>query len=75
MQLEIIILSEVCQKERDTISYNMILLRHGIQNMTQINLFMKLKQTHKHREQTCGCQGEVGGWTGNLGLADTNYCV
>ena len=53
----------------------MILLRHGIQNMTQINLSMKLKQTHRHREQTCGCQGEVGGWTGNLGLADTNYCV
>ena len=35
--------------------------------MTQMNLFTK--QTNKHREQTCGCQGEegwgrdaVGGW-------------
>ena len=24
--------------------------------MTQINLSMKRKQTHRHREQTCGCQ-------------------
>ena len=37
--------------------------------MTQMNLFMK--QTHRHTEQTCGCQG--GGrveeeWIGNLGL-------
>ena len=28
------------------------------------------KQTHRHREQTCGCQG---GQSGSLGLADTNY--
>ena len=25
--------------------------------MTQMNLSMKQKQTHRHREQTCGCQG------------------
>ena len=25
--------------------------------MTQINLSMKQKQTHRHGEQTCGCQG------------------
>ena len=30
--------------------------------MTQVNLSMKQKQTHRHREQTCGCQG--GGWRG-----------
>ena len=37
--------------------------------MTQINLSMKQKHTHGHREQTCGCQGGedlgrdgVGGW-------------
>ena len=29
--------------------------------MAQINLFMKQKQTYRHREQTCGCQG---GWVG-----------
>ena len=40
--------------------------------MTQINLSVKQKYTH--REQTCGCQGKEG-WTGSLGLAGTNYCI
>ena len=31
--------------------------------MTQMNLSTKQKQTHIHREQTCGCQGG-GGWRG-----------
>ena len=42
---------------------------YGISNMAQMNLFMKEKQTHGHREHTCGCQGggewerhAVGGW-------------
>ena len=26
--------------------------------MAQMNISTKLKQTHSHREQTCGCQGE-----------------
>ena len=26
-----------------------------------MNLSMKQKQTHRHREQTCGCQGRRGG--------------
>ena len=43
--------------------------------MTQMNLSKKWKQTHRHREQTCGWQG--GGqvrecWIGSLGLADAN---
>ena len=29
--------------------------------MIQMNISMKEKQTHKHREQTCGCQGEGSG--------------
>ena len=29
--------------------------------MTQVNLPTKQKQTHRHREETCGCQ-EGGGW-------------
>ena len=44
--------------------------------MIQINLFTK--QTHRHREQTCGFQGggEMGkGGTGSLGLADANYYI
>ena len=31
-----------------------------IRNMAQMNLSTKQKQTHIHREQTCGCQGEEG---------------
>ena len=45
------------------------------QNMIQMNLYMKLKQTHRHREQTCGCQGGGGmeaSWIGSLGLVDAN---
>jgi len=40
-----------------------------------MNLFTKQKQTHRHREQTYGCQGggEGVGWTGSLGLVDANY--
>ena len=45
--------------------------------MTQMNLSMT--QTHRHREQTCGCQGEVAsggeGWIGSFGLADANYYI
>ena len=46
--------------------------------MTQMNLFMKQKQTQRHREQTCSCQGRVGvgeGRIGNLELADANYYI
>ena len=28
--------------------------------MTEMNSSMKEKQTHRHREQTCGCQGGSG---------------
>ena len=40
----------------------MISLICGIQNMAQMNLSTKPKQTH--REQTCGCEGGGGsrGW-------------
>ena len=29
--------------------------------MAQMNLSTELKQTHRHNEQTCGCQGGMGG--------------
>ena len=57
--LEIIILSEVSQKDKD--KYQMISLICGIQNMTQMNTSTKQRQTHRHREQTCGCHKESGG--------------
>ena len=43
-----------------------------------MNLPMKQKQTHRHREQTCGYQrkGGVGeGRIGSFGLADANYYI
>ena len=33
--------------------------------MAQMNLSMKRKQTHRHREQTYGCQGG-GSWGGGM---------
>ena len=44
--------------------------------MAQMNLSTKQKQIHRHRAQTCGCQGGGGeGWTGSLGLVDANYFI
>ena len=43
-----------------------------------MNISMKHKQTHRHREHTCDCQGggDVGeGWSGSSGLADANHYV
>ena len=49
------IISEVSQREKD--KYHMISLICGIENMAQMNLSTKQKQTQRHREKTCGCQG------------------
>ena len=46
--------------------------------MPQINLSTKQIQTHRYREQTCGCQGGGGWgreWSGSLGLADVSYYI
>ena len=56
MDLEIIILSKVSQKKKD--KYHMISFICGIENITQMNLSTKQKQTHRCRDQTCGCQGD-----------------
>ena len=37
--------------------------------MTQMNLPMKWKQTHRHRENNCGYQGEWW-WRDGLGVWD-----
>ena len=62
MDLEIIIPSEVSQKEKD--KYHTLFLICGIQNVTQMKLSAEQKQAH--REQTCGCQS--GGRKGRDGL-------
>ena len=49
MDLEIMILCEVSQREKD--KYHIISLICGIENRTQMNLFTKQKQTHRHRKQ------------------------
>ena len=67
MQLEIIILSEVSQKEKD--KYHIVSLICGILNTTQMNIPTKQKQTLRHREQTYGCQ-EGGGGREGLGVWD-----
>ena len=57
---------------------HMIPLKCRIQNQTQMNISTQQKQSHRYREQTCGCQGagEVGeGWIWSLELADANYYV
>ena len=46
--------------------------------MSQMNLSTKQKQTHRHREQTGGCQegGSCGGrWSGRLRLADVSFYI
>ena len=48
--------SEVSQKQKD--KYHMIPLICVIKNMTQMIPSTKQKLTHRHKEQTCGCQGE-----------------
>ena len=43
-----------------------------------MNLSAKQKQTHRHRNQTCGCQGEERGgerWTESLDLVDASYYI
>ena len=48
--LEIIILSELCQKEED--KYHMIPLISGLSTTKQMNPSMKQKLNHRQREQT-----------------------
>ena len=74
MQLEIITLSEVNPKEKD--EYRMISVIRGIQNMAQMNLFTKQKQTHIEQFLWLPKGREVGkGWSGRLGLGEANYYI
>ena len=61
MNLEIIILNEVNQIGKE--KYHMISLICGIQKkkMMQMNLYIKLKQTHRHKKQIFGYQRGNGG--------------
>ena len=54
MDLEIVILSEVSQTQKD--KYHMIIAYMWNLRNLQMNLFTKLKQTHRYRKQTYGYQ-------------------
>ena len=54
MDLEVVILSEVSQTEKE--KYHMISLTCESKKI-QMNLFTKQKQTHRFRERTYGYQG------------------
>ena len=69
MDLEIIILSEVSQTEKD--KYHTIsLICRILKKMIQMNLFTKQKQTHRLREGTYGYQGGRVGGRDRLGVWD-----
>ena len=60
MDLEIIILSEVNQTEKDKyMGY-----RWNLKNMIQMNLYTRLTQTYKHRKQNLGLSKGKVGWNG-----------
>ena len=59
MDLEIIILSEGSQIERQ-ILYDITYMRNLKKMMIQMNLFTKQKQTHRHRKQIYGYQSGKG---------------
>ena len=55
IDLEIVILSELSQTEKD--KYHLISLHMESKKMVQMNLFTKQKQSHRCKKQTCGYQG------------------
>ena len=67
MSLEIIILKEESQTEKD--KYHMIPLYVESKRIIQVNLLTKQKQTHRHRKQIYGYQnGEGGGINQEFGI-------
>ena len=67
--LEIIILSEVSQKEKDkyhTYITDICNLKPGARE--PIYRTETDSQTHRYREETCGCQGRGGGEGDGLGV-------
>ena len=66
MQLEIIILSEISQEEKD--KYHMMSLTCGIQTMAQVNLSTKQKQNHGIENRFVIAKGEGRSGTERLGV-------
>ena len=74
MELEIIILNEVKSEREKQIPYDITYMWNLKYDTNETT-----KQTHRHREQTCGWlprgRGGGEGWSGSLGLADANYYI
>ena len=68
MELETLTLSEVSQKEKD--KYHMI---SHICYRAQMNLSTE-KKNMALENRLVVAKGEEGGWIGNLGLIDADYC-
>ena len=74
MELEILVLSEVSQKEKD--KYHVISLISGIQYRAQMNLSTEKKcMDLENRLVVVKGEGEGQGYTGSLGLVDATYCL
>ena len=69
MQLEILILSEVSQKEKD--KYHTISLTYGIQSMAQMVLSLQQKQIKDMENRLVFARGEGGGrgMDGEIGVS------
>ena len=74
MELQILILSEVSQKEND--KYHMISLISAIYYMAQRTLSTEKKIMNlENRLVVAKGEGEGVGWISNLGLIDADYCL
>ena len=66
IDLEVIILSEVKSEREMQIPYDITYMWNPKYDTNQL----KQKQIHRHREQTCVCQGAGGEGRGGLGVWD-----
>ena len=73
MDLEIIILSEVSQTEKD--KYMIPLICRIFKKMIQMNLFTKQKRTYSLREWNLWLPGGKGRQVGSLGLTCIHYYI
>ena len=74
LQLEIIILNEVSQKEKD--KYNMISHMWNLKSGKNEPIYkIKIDPWSRRRDFDCQGEGVGGGWTGSLRVVDANYDI
>ena len=63
-------------KSEEKDKYHMISLISGIYYMAQMNLSTEKKiMDLENRHVVAQAEGEGVGWTGSLGVIETNYCI